>query len=66
MASVLETPQTIANLLTVPEVAARLKVSLWTVYRKVESGEIPAVKLGTGKRSPVRIDPAELDEWLRS
>lgn len=43
------------------EVAERLQVSLWTVYRKVESGEIPAVKLGTGKRSPVRIDPVELD-----
>jgi excisionase family DNA binding protein len=66
MASTLDTPQRDAKLLTVAEVAERLQVSLWTVYRKVESGEIPAVRLGTSKRSPVRVDPAELDEWLRS
>jgi excisionase family DNA binding protein len=66
MASTLETAQGAANLLTVAEVAERLQLSLWTVYRKVESGEIPAVKLGDRKNSPVRIDPRELDEWLRS
>lgn len=65
MPSTLDTPQRDAKLLTVREVAERLRVSRWTVYRKVESGEIPAVRLGEGKQSPVRIDPAELDEWLR-
>lgn len=66
MASTLENPQRTAKLMTVAEVAQRLQVSLWTAYRKVESGEIPAVRLGTGKRSPIRVDERELDEWLRS
>lgn len=65
MPSTLETPQTPARLLTVREVAERLQVSLWTAYRKVESGEIPAIKLGTAKRSPVRIDERELEHWLK-
>jgi excisionase family DNA binding protein len=60
----LETAQEDANLLTVRQVAERLQVSLWTAYRKVESGEIPAVKLGTGKRSPIRVDADELERWL--
>jgi excisionase family DNA binding protein len=66
VASTLEIPQTDANLLTVAEVAARLKVSLWTTYRWIESGHLPAVRLGTGKRSPIRVDERELEEWLRS
>ncbi len=66
VASTLETPQETANLLTVAQVAQRLNVSLWTAYRKIESGEIPAVRLGTSKRSLIRVDPRELDDWLRS
>jgi excisionase family DNA binding protein len=66
MTSMLELPQETANLLTVAEVAGQLKVSLWTVYRKVESGEIPPVRLGTSKRSPIRVDSRELEAWLRS
>jgi len=61
--STIKKPQ---KLLTVPEVAERLRLSVWTIYRKVESGEIPAIRLGETKRSPIRVDERELGEWLRS
>ena len=64
MTNTLESPQATPKLLTVREVAERLQVSIWTAYRKVESGEIPAVKLGPGRMAPVRVDPAELQAWL--
>jgi excisionase family DNA binding protein len=53
-----------ANLLTVAEVAERLQVSVWTAYRKIEAGVIPAVRLGSGKRAPIRVSEAELEWWL--
>ena len=53
-----------AKLLTVAEVAERLQVSLWTAYRKIEAGLIPAVRLGSGKRAPIRVSEAELERWL--
>ena len=52
------------GLLTIPEVATRLNVSTSTVRRLVSKGEIPAVRLGSSPASSVRIDPAELDDWL--
>jgi excisionase family DNA binding protein len=52
------------NLLTVGEVAERLKVSRWSVYRRVEAGELPAVRLGSGPRAPIRVDERELEAWL--
>jgi excisionase family DNA binding protein len=51
-------------LLSLPEVAARLNVSEATVRRKIEAGDIPAVRLGTGPQAPVRVDPDELERWL--
>lgn len=53
------------RLLTVAEVAERLQLHPGTVYRLVESGQLPAIKLGSGRMAPIRIDPRELDEWLR-
>ena len=52
-------------LLTVPEVADRLRVSVKTVRRRIESGELPAVRIGTGVRAPVRVDGDALEEFLR-
>jgi excisionase family DNA binding protein len=52
-------------LLTVPEVAEDLRVSVKTVRRRIEAGELPAVRIGSGTRAPVRVDAAELGEWLR-
>jgi hypothetical protein len=34
------------------------------VRDKIASGALPAIKIGTGPRAPIRVDPAELDEWL--
>jgi len=51
-------------LLTVPEVADRLGVSTRTVRRRIESGELAAVRLGSGPRAPIRIERGKLDAWL--
>ena len=51
------------RLLTVPEVAERLRVSRPTVYRRIAEGSLPAVRLGDGF-GPLRVDARELDDWL--
>ena len=51
-------------LLTVPEVADHLRVSVKTVRRRIESGELPTLRIGSGTRAPVRVDEAALDELL--
>jgi excisionase family DNA binding protein len=48
------------DLLTLPEVAAILRVHYLTVYRRVRSGEIPAHKIG----GAYRVRRRDLDEWL--
>jgi excisionase family DNA binding protein len=52
-----------SGLLTVAEVAERLRCSEPTVRRRIRDGQIPAVKLGQD-RSVIRIDAAELNNWL--
>jgi excisionase family DNA binding protein len=44
-----------APLLTPTETANLLRVSRRWVYRRTLSGELPAVRLGTGPRAPLRI-----------
>jgi excisionase family DNA binding protein len=51
------------ELLRVPEAAARLNVSRASVYRWIEEGRLPAVRLG-GRGAPLRISEADLGEWL--
>ncbi len=48
------------NLLTVKEVAALLRVSAQTLYKMLEQGEIPAVKVG----SQWRFDRDRIRDWL--
>ncbi|WP_460464684.1 helix-turn-helix domain-containing protein [Arthrobacter pigmenti] len=48
------------ELLTVPEVAAVLRVSKMTVYRKVHNGELPSVHFGRSFRIPA----SAMDEYL--
>lgn len=55
-------PQATRRLLTVAEVADRLRVSTDTVYRRISSGELPALAIGA--RRPLRIDEDALDAWL--
>ena len=54
------------QLLTVAEVALRLRQSERTVRDKINSGALPAVKIGTGPRAPIRVDPGELDAWIEA
>jgi len=54
----------VSGLMTVHEVAERLRVSPPTVYRRIAAGELPAVRLGAGPRAPLRVDDQELRAWL--
>ena len=46
--------------LTVPETAAHLRVSAKTIYRLIERGQLPALRVG----SQSRVDEAALEAWL--
>lgn len=49
-------------MLTIKEVAERLKISLSLAYRLVASGEIPCYEIASCKR----VDEEELLEYLRA
>jgi excisionase family DNA binding protein len=53
-------PTTNELLLRVDAAAARLAVSRTTLYRMVQRGEIPIVRIG----SAVRIPVSSLERWL--
>ena len=55
-----------AQLLTVPEVARMLSVAPSTLYRRIESGELKAIRLGTGQRrgQMLRIAESDLADYL--
>jgi excisionase family DNA binding protein len=54
------------RLLRVDEVAARLDCNPETVRRMARRGELPALRLGSGTRSPLRIPADELVGWLNT
>jgi excisionase family DNA binding protein len=49
------------DLLTIPEVAARLRMSRWTAYSLVKAGELRAIRI----RSRVLVRSDELDDFVR-
>lgn len=52
-------------LLTIPEAAEFCRVSRKTMYRRVRSGEVPAVRVGASDRTrAIRIRRDELEAWL--
>jgi len=51
------------KLLTVDEVAEILQVSPTTVYRRIQAGELPAIKLG---HRQVRIKPEDLEAYIEA
>jgi excisionase family DNA binding protein len=55
-----DTPST--ELLSVGEVAKLLRLHPHSVYRKINTGELPAVRLGEDGALRVRSD--ELETWL--
>jgi excisionase family DNA binding protein len=52
-----------ADLLTVPEVAQRLRLHRISIYRAVERGELAAYRLGGN--GPLRIPEAAIADYLR-
>lgn len=51
-------------LLKVDEVAQRLRLSRNSIYGRVHSGAIRAVRLGDGPRAPLRVAEDELERYL--
>jgi len=51
---------TFEDILTIPEVAAYLKMSKAKIYNMVRRGEIPHIKVGKN----VRVRQADLQDWL--
>ncbi len=49
----------------VRDVAEGLDVSVATIYRAIESGVLPALKVGTGKGA-LRIPGAAVQEYMRA
>ena len=64
VAELVEAARTPPPLLTEGEVAARLNVSPRTVQALVADGEIPVVRIGTG-RGVRRFDPAAVEAFIR-
>jgi excisionase family DNA binding protein len=54
---------TTRRFLTIPEVARLLRLSRDAVYRKIQAGDIPALRLNDGA-GPLRVDADELEAWL--
>jgi excisionase family DNA binding protein len=53
------------QLLTPAQVAERLGLCVDTVYRRINSGDLPALKTTAfNKRAVLRIDERELEAWL--
>jgi excisionase family DNA binding protein len=59
-------PNDADSLMTVHEVAVRLRVSDDSIRRMISHGELSAIRLGGGShRRPLRVDAATLTEQLR-
>jgi excisionase family DNA binding protein len=57
-------PNVNGSLLTVAEAAGWARLSERTVRRRIADGDLPAVRLGSSERAPIRISAAELRAWL--
>jgi excisionase family DNA binding protein len=49
----MDASETPAELLTVAEVADRLRLTRLSVYRRIEAGVLPALRIG--ERGPIRV-----------
>jgi excisionase family DNA binding protein len=52
------------QLLKVAQVAERIQETPATVYRLIAAGVLPAIRLGSSRRSPLRVDAGELHEFV--
>lgn len=53
------------GLINIPAAAAQLGIGISTLRRKINDGVVPAYRIG-GPGTAIRLDPAELDAWLRT
>ena len=51
------------TLMTVPEVAAVLRLNPATVYAMAESGELPSIRVGLS-RGRIRVSRTALNQWI--
>ena len=51
-------------LLTTEQVAHRLALSANTVRTLCDSGQLPHLRIGSGKKKEYRVDPADLDAYI--
>ena len=52
------------DLLTIPDIAAKLKMAPKTVYSYVEKGDIPASMIIRTRNYGIRMRPADLEKWV--
>lgn len=52
-------------LLTPEQVSERLQIPVKTVRQMCRRRELPAFKLTDAKAAPWRIDPEDLDRWMK-
>ena len=57
-------PAAAAPLLLVPEVAAQLRESDWTVRQLIRRGDLVAIRVGRGRRGAYRIEQSAVDAFL--
>jgi len=48
---------------TVDEAAHALRVTRGTMYRRIQTGQVRAVRLGDGPKAPLRVEASELDRY---
>jgi excisionase family DNA binding protein len=54
----------LTSLYTVDEVAETLRLRSHAVYERIASGELPALRLGSGRRAPIRVRAEDLDRYV--
>jgi excisionase family DNA binding protein len=59
-----EQETSMTSLYTVDEVAETLRLAPRSVYDRISSGELTAVRLGTGPKAPIRVRAEDLDRYV--
>jgi hypothetical protein len=60
-----ETAERFPNLLTIPEAAKAARVSVPTMYRRVQAGDVPGViRVSNDGHGPLRIIEPRFRAWL--
>lgn len=54
------------QMLTVPQVAARLVIGRTTVYELIAAGKLPIHDIGSGKSTRIRVSESDLAAYIAS